>query len=129
MISPDTNPQVVRRTKELGKVSIPGAFTPTEAVEAHRCGADIVKLFPAALLGVNYLKALRGPLGHIRFSAVGGIDAQNAAAFLQAGACCLGVGGTLVSLPAIRSGQYRLLTDAARGLCRAVSGANASDGG
>lgn len=120
IISPDTNPAVIRRTKERGLVSIPGAFTPTEAVTAHAAGADIVKMFPAALLGPAYFKALRGPLAHIRLAAVGGVDSGNAAQFLQAGACCLGVGGSLVSLPAIAVGDFAALTREAAALAHAV---------
>lgn len=71
IISPNLDQAVVRRTRELGKVSIPGAFTPSEAVQAARWGADIVKLFPVGLLGPAYIRALRGPLPHIPFCAVG----------------------------------------------------------
>lgn len=72
IVSPDTNPEVIAYTREAGMVSIPGALTATEALTAHRAGADYVKLFPAAMLGPAYLKALRAPLNHIRFLAVGG---------------------------------------------------------
>lgn len=58
MISPNVDEEVIRETKRLGKVSIPGAMTPTEAAFAYKCGADIVKLFPAGLLGAAYIKAI-----------------------------------------------------------------------
>lgn len=114
MISPNTNTDVIRKTKELGCISIPGAMTPSEAVVAHEAGADIVKLFPAGLLGPAYVKAMRGPLGHIRYFAVGGINEKNAADFIRAGACGVGVGGNLVSVKAIRSGDFDLLTETAK---------------
>ena len=61
MISPNVNEAVIRETKKLDKVSIPGAMTPTEAAFAYECGADIVKLFPAYLLGAAYVKAVKAP--------------------------------------------------------------------
>ncbi|MBC8536356.1 bifunctional 4-hydroxy-2-oxoglutarate aldolase/2-dehydro-3-deoxy-phosphogluconate aldolase [Feifania hominis] len=117
IISPNTDEAVIAATKALGLVSMPGALTPSEAVRAHACGADIVKLFPAGQFGPAYLRALRSPLPHLLFSAVGGVDEKNAADFLRAGACCLGLGGKLVSLPAIASKNFDALTQSAR-LCR-----------
>ena len=64
VISPDTNTEVIKRTRELGLVSMPGALTPSEIMMAHRSGADFVKLFPAADMGPGYLKAVRAPLNH-----------------------------------------------------------------
>ena len=75
---------------------MPGAFTPTEVVAAWEAGADIVKVFPADVGGPPYLKALRGPLPQVRLMPTGGVDLTTAEAFLKAGACCLGVGGSLV---------------------------------
>jgi len=121
VLSPDFSPEVVEQTKSLGLVSIPGAMTPSEIVQASGCGADIVKLFPAGSLGSNYLRSIRGPLPHIPLSAVGGISAGNAAEFLAAGADCLGVGGRLVDLKAIAVGDFAAITAAARELVEAVS--------
>ena len=106
IISPDTNPAVIKKTKELGGISIPGAATPTEAVQAHNLGADIVKLFPAGDLGAGYIKALCSPLNHILFTAVGGINSQNAAEFIKAGAIGVGVGGNLVNKKLIEAGKF-----------------------
>ena len=110
MISPNTNPDVIRKTKELGLVSIPGAMTPTEAAFAYECGADIVKLFPAAILGTAYIKALTGPLNYIPFTAVGGVNEKNAADFIAAGCIGLGVGGNLVSKKLITEGRFDEIT-------------------
>ena len=120
MISPNTDEKVIRRTKAIGKISIPGAFTPSEAVAAYRAGADIVKLFPAGLLGPDYIKAIRGPLGHIPFTAVGGVDLTNAALFLRAGACGVSVGGNLVSLKHIAAGDFAYLTKTAQDFVKAI---------
>lgn len=95
ILSPDTRADVIARTRELDMVSIPGAATPTELLTASRCGADFVKIFPAAALGEAYFEALRGPVGHIGLIAVGGIGCGNAARFLAAGAAAVGVGSGL----------------------------------
>lgn len=114
MISPSFNEAVVRHVKEIGSISIPGAFTPSEAVNAYQAGADIVKMFPAGLLGSGYIKAVRGPLSFIPLMAVGGVNVQNVPDFLKAGACAVGVGGNLVSLEAIRAGDFEKITRAAQ---------------
>jgi 2-dehydro-3-deoxyphosphogluconate aldolase/(4S)-4-hydroxy-2-oxoglutarate aldolase len=114
IISPNTDVNVIQRTKELGKISIPGAFTPSEAIIAYQAGADLVKLFPAGLLGAGYVKALRGPLGYIPFVAVGGIDVNNVQDFLKAGVKGVGIGGNLVDVKAINKGEYHKLTEVAR---------------
>ncbi|MBU9739167.1 bifunctional 4-hydroxy-2-oxoglutarate aldolase/2-dehydro-3-deoxy-phosphogluconate aldolase [Diplocloster agilis] len=113
IISPNKNPDVIRKTKEAGKISIPGALTPTEMTEAWEAGADIVKLFPAGILGLDYIKAVRGPLKHIPVSAVGGVTPGNCRDFIEAGCSSIGVGGNLVDLKKIELGDYDSLTKTA----------------
>lgn len=122
VISPNVNEKVIRRTRELDMVSMPGAFTPTEVVTAFDAGADIVKLFPAALMGLSYVKALRGPLGHIPVSAVGGVTPETVPEFLAAGVSCFGVGGNLVDLEKIRTGAFEVIEERARLFHRAAAG-------
>ena len=105
VISPNVDMAVIRRAKQLGMVSMPGALTPTEVVAAYDMGADIVKLFPAGELGLGYIKAVRGPLAHIPMSAVGGVKPENVKDFLNAGVCGFGVGGQLVLSKAVKSGD------------------------
>lgn len=114
IISPDTDTDVIRRTRQLGLVSIPGAYTATEAKTAHNAGADFVKIFPCVSDAPAYLKALCAPLNHIRFLAVGGVNADNCASFLHAGAAGVGVGGCLVNKAWLESGEYDRITDEAR---------------
>ena len=121
IISPDTNTEVIEETKKLGLVSIPGAMTPTEIVMAYAAGADFVKVFPASVLGVDYIKAVKGPLHHIPLIAVGGISKDNAVAFLSAGVTALGIGGSLVDSKAVMSGEFHLLTERAQSIMKAVS--------
>ena len=120
IISPDTNEAVIKRTRELSLVSMPGALTPTEVLNAHRWGADFVKLFPVGSFGTGYVKAVKAPLNHIRLLAVGGVNADNIADFLDAGCCGAGVGGNLVNKKWIEAGEYGKLTKAAEELLAAV---------
>ena len=114
IISPDTNAEVIAKTRELGLVSIPGALTPSEATAAHRAGADFVKLFPVSNLGPAYVKAIKAPLSHIRFLAVGGVNVDNVGQFISAGALGVGVGGGLASLELLTSGSVSEIEDLAR---------------
>ncbi|MDR3173724.1 MAG: bifunctional 4-hydroxy-2-oxoglutarate aldolase/2-dehydro-3-deoxy-phosphogluconate aldolase [Treponema sp.] len=120
IVSPNANPAVIRHTRDRGLVSLPGALSPGECLAAHEAGADFVKLFPASDLGTGYLKALRAPLGHIRFLAVGGINEKNAADFIKAGALGLGIGGNLVNKDWMAAGRWEKIEDLARQLVKAA---------
>jgi 2-dehydro-3-deoxyphosphogluconate aldolase / (4S)-4-hydroxy-2-oxoglutarate aldolase len=114
-VSPSFHPDVVEVTKELGKVSIPGALTPTEVVTAWRAGADYVKVFPcSAVGGASYLRALLAPLPELRLIPTGGVTLDTAADFLRAGARALGVGTDLVNPKAIEEGHPERVTEMAR---------------
>lgn len=120
VISPNTDAAVIRRTRELGAVSMPGALTPTEIVAAYQAGADLIKLFPAGELGVGYIRAVRGPLSHIPMTAVGGVRPETVAAFLDAGVLGFGVGGELVRKDLLRAGDMAGLTARAREFVDAI---------
>ena len=106
IISPDTYEAVIKKTCELGLVSMPGALTPSEIQAAHRYGADFVKMFPITNMGVEYVKAVKAPLSHIRLLAVGGIDENNMADYLQAGVCGFGIGSNIVNKKLIDAGDF-----------------------
>ncbi|MHB1314032.1 MAG: bifunctional 4-hydroxy-2-oxoglutarate aldolase/2-dehydro-3-deoxy-phosphogluconate aldolase [Christensenellales bacterium] len=120
IISPNVNVGVIEKTKELGLVSIPGAFTPSEAVTAFEAGADFVKLFPAGILGTAYIKALLAPLGYIPVLAVGGVNVNNVKDFLKAGCKGVGVGGNLVDVKVIYNGEYDKITAVAKSYIDAI---------
>lgn len=123
IISPDVNVDVIRRTRELGMVSLPGAMTPTEVMTAHNAGADFVKLFPVGNLGIPYVKAIRAPLSHVKLLAVGGVNEDNVADFLRAGLVGAGVGGNLANKKWIEAGEYHKITETARKLVDAAKNA------
>lgn len=122
IISPDTRPEVIARTRALGLVSIPGALTPTEAQTAHLAGADFVKLFPVTDLGPGYLKNLCAPLSHIRFLAVGGVSPEDIPAYRKAGAAGFGVGGSIVNKDRIAAGDWEGITALARAFTSRLQG-------
>ncbi len=113
-LSPDTNVSVIRKVKDLGMISVPGAFTPTEILTAWNAGADIVKLFPAGILGLPYLKAVLGPISHVPLMAVGSVDEQNAGSFLKGGFSSCGIGSNLVRNDLISEGKCDEITALAR---------------
>ncbi|MDG3006839.1 bifunctional 4-hydroxy-2-oxoglutarate aldolase/2-dehydro-3-deoxy-phosphogluconate aldolase [Paludisphaera mucosa] len=113
VVSPVVSLDVIRLCRRYDKAVMPGAFTPTEILSAWEAGADVVKVFPADVGGPPYLKAVRGPLPQIRLMPTGGVDLTTAAAFLKAGACCLGVGGTLVEPRAVAAGDFARIRELA----------------
>ena len=120
IISPNTDESVIRRTKEKGMVSIPGALTPSECLIAHNAGADFIKLFPAGELGAGYIKALAAPLGHLRLLAVGGVNEKNIPDFLKAGVIGFGIGSELTNKAWIEAGEFQKITELAKRYVQAV---------
>lgn len=120
IISPDTNPLVIKKTKELGMMSMPGALTPTEIQSAHTSGADFVKLFPVTALGPEYVKAVKAPLSRIKLCAVGGIDEKNISDYLKAGVSGFGIGSNIVSKALVEKNDFKAITALAKKYVSAV---------
>ncbi|KRF60981.1 2-dehydro-3-deoxyphosphogluconate aldolase [Bacillus sp. Soil768D1] len=97
IFSPTVNIETIKMAKRYGIISIPGALTPTEILTAYEHGADVIKVFPADALGVGYFKNLKGPLPHIPLMPTGGVNLDNLASFLKAGAVAAGIGGSLIN--------------------------------
>lgn len=116
MITPNVNPGLIRECVRRGLVAMPGALTPSEAVDAWDAGASFVKVFPAGSLGPGYVKAIRAPLSHIPFLAVGGIGPDNVADFMRVGCVGAGVGGNLTNKEWIAAGEWGKIEDVARQL-------------
>lgn len=114
IVTPNTNPFIIREARKLDMAVLAGAFTPSEIQTAYEAGADFVKVFPAAALGASYIKAVKAPLGHIPMLAVGGVNEKNIGEFLQAGMDGAGVGGSLVDMKLIMQGDYDKITASAR---------------
>jgi 2-dehydro-3-deoxyphosphogluconate aldolase/(4S)-4-hydroxy-2-oxoglutarate aldolase len=114
LVAPTVNRDVIRLCQRYDKLVMPGAFTPTEILSAWEAGADVVKVFPAEVLGPPFFRAMRGPLPQVRLMPTGGVDLNTAAEFLQAGACCLGIGSQLVEPKAVAQGNFDRIRDLAR---------------
>jgi 2-dehydro-3-deoxyphosphogluconate aldolase / (4S)-4-hydroxy-2-oxoglutarate aldolase len=114
IVAPSVNLEVIAMCRRYSKLAMPGALTPTEVVTAWQAGADIVKIFPSELTGPKYLKALHGPLPHIRLMPTGGVNLDTATEFLKAGACALGIGSQLVDPKLVASGDLKKIEALAR---------------
>jgi len=121
IVSPTLNLELIQLAHRYGAVVIPGAMTPTEILTAWNAGADLVKVFPAAQLGgPEYLRALRGPLPQILLVPTGGVNLQNAGAFIKAGATALGVGGELVDKKVLQEKQFQIISENARAFLKKI---------
>jgi 2-dehydro-3-deoxyphosphogluconate aldolase / (4S)-4-hydroxy-2-oxoglutarate aldolase len=120
VVAPNTNPEVISLCRRYSIPVMPGAYTPTEILRAWELGADVVKVFPAEIGGPAYLRAVSAPLPQIRLMPTGGVDLHTAAEFLKAGACCLGVGSSLVEKAALAAGDMRRITSLAKAFVEAV---------
>lgn len=105
IVSPVVREDVIRSCNRYSKVVMPGAFTPTEVLNAWDAGADVVKVFPADVGGPAYLKAVHGPLPHVRLMPTGGVDLDTLESFINAGACAVGLGSALVEKKAVQDGD------------------------
>ena len=109
IFSPTLSSDTIRTTLRYGKIVIPGVMTPTEALTAMELGADAVKIFPAAAIGSQFIKDLTAPCPQIPMIPTGGVNLNNIAEFIQAGAISAGVGGSLVDKNAVRKGDYEAI--------------------
>lgn len=114
VVAPDVNAEVIGYCAGRGVPVVPGAATPTEILTACRLGATAVKLFPAAALGLFYLRQIRAPLDQVALVAVGGIDESNVGDFLRAGCVAAGLGASLIDPQAVARGDWAALTERAR---------------
>ena len=114
IVSPNTNAEVISKTKALGLLSIPGAMTPTEIISAHSYGGDIIKLFPAFDLGYSYIKSIRVPLCHIPMLAAGGVTPQTIPEFQKLGIQAFGVASSVLRKDLIDNENYEEIYHLAR---------------
>ena len=120
VVSPVLKAEIIEAAHQRGVPALPGAFSPTEVQHAHELGADIIKVFPAGVLGMGYFKALLAPLPHLKLMPTGGVTLDNAGEWLRAGACAVGIGSALLDKKAIAEGNYAVLTENARTLRRSI---------
>ena len=110
IISPDTNAAVIKKTRELSLVSMPGALTPTEITAAHNAGADFIKLFPIDAFGPSYVKAITAPLSHVKLLAVGGVHLENIPTYKKLGIAGFGIGSNIINKKLIENNDFDGIT-------------------
>lgn len=125
LVSPGTRPELATAMSATGAVTALGALTPSEVMQATELGADIVKIFPAALGGPSYLKALRGPFPDLSLMPTGGVSAENVTEWVAAGAAAVGAGSELCSASAMANERWDEITERATALIGAWRSATA----
>ena len=121
IVAPTLNYDLITLCRRYSVPVMPGAYTPTEALTAWECGADMVKIFPAGVGGPGFIKALKAPLPQIDLVPVGGVTLDNTAEFIRAGAAAVGVGSALINQKLLESKEFATLTDRARRLVEEVA--------
>jgi 2-dehydro-3-deoxyphosphogluconate aldolase / (4S)-4-hydroxy-2-oxoglutarate aldolase len=114
IFAPTLNQNTINVANRYGKIVIPGVFTPTEILQAYEWGADIVKVFPASVLGPSFIKDVKGPLSHIPMMPTGGVHLGNVGEYIKAGAVAVGVGGSLLNKELIANNEWDKLKDLAK---------------
>ncbi len=120
VVSPTLNREVIEVTRRYGRISIPGAFTPTEILAAWTAGADVVKVFPATKLGPGYLKDILAPLPMLKLTPTGGVDLNNVGEWIKGGAVFVGAGSALVTKDAMAKKDWAAMTASAKAFVEAV---------
>lgn len=121
VVSPVFKKEIIEAAHKLNVPAIPGCFTPTEIQTAYENDADIIKVFPADNLGMQYFKSILAPLPHLKLMPTGGVSLTNAGEWLKAGACCVGVGTALLNKEAIDNNNFNLLTENAKVIMNSVN--------
>ena len=125
VVSPIFKPEIIAEAHRHDVPVMPGCFTPTEIIAATEAGADVVKVFPADVLGMAFFKSVLAPMPHLKLMPTGGVSLANAGDWLRAGAVAVGVGSALLDKRAIAEEDYATLTENARLLRRNVEAGRA----
>jgi len=123
VVCPVFKKEIVETAHRYDKAVMPGAFTPTEILTAWEAGADVVKVFPADILGMAFFKGVLAPMPQIKLMPTGGVNPDNAGDWLKAGACAVGIGSALLDKKAIADGDYKKLTENAERMCASIAAA------
>lgn len=121
VVSPIFKKEIIEMAHKYDIPAMPGCFTPTEIQTAYEAGADIIKVFPADVLGIDFFKGILAPMPHLRLMPTGGVTLTNAGDWLRAGACAVGVGSALLDKEAIEKENYNKLTENARIIMESIN--------
>src|SRR5204862_199135 len=114
VVSPAFDAEVVAMTLRHGKLSIPGALTPTEILRAWDAGADVVKVFPSTALGPQYFRDLLAPMPQLKLMPTGGVDIRNVGEWIKAGAVCVGAGSSMIPKDLMVRKDWKAISNNAR---------------
>lgn len=110
VVSPVLKEEIIETSHEYDIPVMPGCFTPTEILKAHEFGADIIKVFPADVLGMNFFKGVLAPMPFLKLMPTGGVTLNNVQDWLKCGAVAVGLGTSLLNKEAIENNNYEVIT-------------------
>lgn len=123
VVSPVLKKEIIETSHKYSIPAMPGCFTPTEIQTAYEYGADIIKVFPADIVGMAFFKAILAPLPHLKLMPTGGVSLTNAGDWIKAGACAVGIGSALLDKKAIADENYSILTENASTIMKSIADA------
>jgi len=123
VVSPIFKKEIIDMAHEYDVPAMPGCFTPTEVLTAYEYGADVVKVFPADVLGMAFFKGILAPMPHLKLMPTGGVSLTNAGDWIKAGAVAVGIGSALLDKEAIDSENYSKLTENAKLITQSINNA------
>jgi 2-dehydro-3-deoxyphosphogluconate aldolase/(4S)-4-hydroxy-2-oxoglutarate aldolase len=123
VVSPILKKEIIEAAHKFNVPAMPGCFTPTEIQTAYEAGADIIKVFPADILGMAFFKGVLAPMPHLRLMPTGGVSLTNAGEWINAGASAVGIGSALLDKEAITNENYSKLTENAQMVMKSISDA------
>jgi 2-dehydro-3-deoxyphosphogluconate aldolase/(4S)-4-hydroxy-2-oxoglutarate aldolase len=121
IVSPVLKKEIIETAHKYNIPAMPGCFTPTEIQSAYEMGADIIKVFPADVLGMEFFKAILAPMPHLKLMPTGGVTLTNAGDWFKSGACAVGLGSALVDKDAIKNENYSKLTENAATIMASIN--------
>ncbi len=124
VVSPILKKEIIDKAHEYNVPAMPGCFSPTEIQTAYEYGADIIKVFPADVVGMEFFKAILAPMPHLKLMPTGGVSLTNAGEWLKAGACAVGIGSALLDKEAIQNEKFEKLTENAKIVMNSINTIN-----
>lgn len=124
VVSPILKKEIIEVSHKYEIPVMPGCFTPTEIQTAYEYGADIIKVFPADVLGMEYFRSVLAPMPHLKLMPTGGVTLDNVGDWIKSGACAVGIGSALLDKHAIQNGNYFILTENAKKIVNSINSVN-----
>ncbi|MFH0736459.1 MAG: bifunctional 4-hydroxy-2-oxoglutarate aldolase/2-dehydro-3-deoxy-phosphogluconate aldolase [bacterium] len=121
VVSPILKKEIVETAQKFDVPVMSGCFTPTEIYTAYEMGADIIKVFPADVVGMQFFKAVLAPMPFLKLMPTGGVTLTNAGEWVKAGACAVGLGSALLDNKAIKEENYTKLTENALLIMKSIN--------